>query len=94
MTHFDEYTNLAFLLVGRKVWHLLPPQAITWEAGPRSHSPNERLDVSAETHPELPWREAILEAGDVLVVPTGWWHRVASGPEGSVLLNVWCEGDD
>ena len=69
----------------------VPPDAITWADGPRSHSPNERLDVSVETHPQLLWREAVTRAGDVLVLPTGWWHRVLSGRGGSVLCNVWCE---
>ena len=91
LTHFDEYTNLALLLVGTKRWMLLPPNALDWEAGPQSHSPNERLDVSLESHPELPWQTAEHLPGDVLVVPTNWWHRVVSERSGSVMLNVWCD---
>ena len=91
LTHFDEYTNLAYLLVGAKRWMLLPPTALTWEAGPCSHSPNERLDASFESHPELPWRTAEHLPGDVLVVPSNWWHNVVSERSGSVMLNVWCD---
>ena len=91
MTHFDEYTNMALLLIGAKRWLLLPPGALAWEHGPRSHSPNERLDVSFESHPHLPWRQVVQRPGDVLVVPTGWWHRVASARDGSALLNLWCD---
>ena len=91
LTHFDEYTNLALLLIGTKRWLLLPPDALLWDDGPRSHSQNERLDVSVESHPHLPWREVVQGPGDVLVVPTGWWHRVASARQGSVLFNLWCD---
>ena len=90
LTHFDDYTNVANLLIGTKRWLLLPPDALRWEEGPRSHSPNERLDVSFDSHPELPWRVAEQRAGDCLVVPAGWWHRVASSRDGSAMVNIWC----
>ena len=90
LTHYDSYTNLALLLIGAKRWLLLPPAALRWEDGPRSHSPNERLDVSVESHPHLPWRVLEQWPGDVVCVPSGWWHRVISSRDGSALMNVWC----
>ena len=91
LTHFDEYLNLALHLIGRKRWYLLAPSNLRWEDGPKSHSPNERLDVSLESHPELPWRVADLGPGDLLVLPSGWWHRVVSESKGSLLFNLWTD---
>ena len=91
LTHFDEYVNLALLLIGKKRWYVLEPSKLAWEDGPQSHSPNERLDVSFESHPNLPWRVVDVGPGDLVLLPSGWWHRVESKPTGSVLVNLWMD---
>lgn len=32
---------------------------------------------------------AIVEAGDVLYIPAGWWHDVRGAPGHNVSLNYW-----
>ena len=92
--HFDDYNNAALLLAGNKSFFIAPPNAMTWEDGPRNGKRNERLDVNPlipgpYTEPPLAqWRLANLGPGDLLYLPRGWWHYVVSEPH-SVMTNVW-----
>ena len=44
--HFDDYNNAALVLAGNKSFFIAPPNAMTWEDGPRNGKRNERLDVN------------------------------------------------
>jgi hypothetical protein len=55
---------------------------------------NERLKArpldlhTAEDMPAQFWRQADLRPGDMLYLPTSWWHAVLSNKH-TVMTNVW-----
>lgn len=87
--HFDRVHNLYVQFAGRKRWLLFPPSASRLLYWPCDHLPGPLLQfspVDAE-NPDLDryplFRSATplvaeLGPGDVLFVPTGWWHQVRS----------------
>ena len=88
-THFDDYDNLALVLVGRKTFYVAPPS--TFRDSPRLGKSNERKGVSPHdrlTSDMSQWQVAHLQAGDILYLPKGWWHYVDSIPQ-KVMTNVW-----
>ena len=87
LLHYDDYLNRALVLVGKKTFHMLPPTALDADSGAGAF--NERFDVTPANRPELPWRVAMVEPGDVFVLPPQWWHHVESDAGGSVMINVW-----
>ncbi|MFI1284354.1 JmjC domain-containing protein [Streptomyces sp. NPDC020858] len=67
--HWDDHDTVIFQLEGAKRWNL---------HGATRTDPL-RLDVEAPEKPEgPPLAEVVLQAGDVLYVPLGWWHAVAA----------------
>ncbi|MFX1678193.1 cupin domain-containing protein [Mitsuaria sp. CC2] len=66
--HWDTHDVFAVQLEGRKRWRLYGP---TWEL-PLRHQTS--LAHKAEC-PDAPVFDEILEQGDVLYIPRGWWHR-------------------
>ena len=101
-THFDEYSNFALVITGRKTFYIA-----------RSHS-NSPINLATvrgkDTHErrgvnpynalafaplrqldEVPaglWSVADLHPGDILYLPYGDWHWVYSTPH-AVMTNVW-----
>jgi hypothetical protein len=95
ITHFDDYNNTALVLTSSKTFLIAPPDAMSWEDGPRNGNRNERLDVNpllqGRRYPEPPlaqWQRAHLSPGDVLYLPSGWWHHVVSASN-SLMTNLW-----
>ena len=87
VTHFDDYTNLATVLAGSKTFFVAPPVSFN-DAEPMGQA-NERLGIDPlDRGSPNPWRVAVLEPGDLLVLPEGWWHFVQSAPR-SVMGNIW-----
>ncbi|XP_043485741.1 HSPB1-associated protein 1 [Polistes fuscatus] len=99
--HFDSYgCNLVAQIHGRKQWILLPPNC-TNELHP-TRVPYEESTIYSEFNffsPTIVEEESILklsgkvksivlEAGDVLLVPKGWWHYVES-LNLTVSVNIW-----
>lgn len=67
--HWDTHDVFAVQLVGKKRWQLFEP---TFQLPISTQESNDhKRDV-----PKTPYLEVILEAGDVMYVPRGWWHRV------------------
>ncbi|MFE9468624.1 JmjC domain-containing protein [Streptomyces virginiae] len=67
--HWDDHDTVVFQLEGAKRWNLY---------GATRADPL-RLDVEAPEKPGgPPLAEVILQAGDMLYVPRGWWHAVAA----------------
>ncbi|GAA2797984.1 cupin domain-containing protein [Saccharopolyspora taberi] len=72
-THYDPHDVLVVQLAGRKSWKIF---------GPRHPLPlQDDMEMSVRA-PEEPITEFVLEPGQVLYLPRGWWHAVnaTSGP--------------
>jgi ribosomal protein L16 Arg81 hydroxylase len=79
--HWDTHDVVVLQQFGRKRWRVYPPTfplplppQLSRQSGQQA-GPSPRLDV-------------ILEAGDLLYLPRGWWHDVAPLTEPSVHLSV------
>lgn len=65
--HWDTHDVFAIQLLGRKRWQLYAPTFPLPMAGQAS-----KLHLS--NGPTVPDMDVVLEAGDVLYLPRGWWH--------------------
>jgi len=95
--HFDRWDNLHVMVHGRKKWIVIPPGGSNDVYFPHARLASPVLHfspVDAE-HPDLgrfprfqqvSRMEFVLEPGEVVFIPTGWWHHVRS-LEPSVSLN-------
>ena len=79
--HWDTHDVFVIQLIGRKRWRL--------------YSPTFPLPLTYQTHdrsghscPEEPTIELVLEEGDVMYIPRGWWHHVIPMDVGSFHLSV------
>lgn len=95
--HFDRVHNLYVQIHGRKKWVLISPRRsveVYWpcddlRVGMLQFSPVDAEHPNLARYPRFADADAvevILEPGDVLFVPTGWWHQVRS-LDVSVSLN-------
>ena len=92
--HFDDYDNLALIVVGSKTFYIAPPA--TFYDAPRIGEENERRGVSPHdrlTSEVAQWQVARLLAGDILYLPKRWWHYVDSTPH-TVMTNVWARREE
>jgi len=98
--HRDVPHNLHFQMSGRKRWILFPPRASRslypfrpWSPTPNfAHMDPEAPDFSR--HPRARTARgtvAVLDPGEALFVPSGWWHH-ARCLENSVSINFWWGG--
>lgn len=99
--HYDAYRNVLVVLHGRKTVTLYAPS----ESGKlypfpvHSKSANHsQVDVSNPDlgrHPRFadakPHMRVVLDAGDALFIPEGWWHQVDSDAF-SIAVNFWFDG--
>jgi len=79
--HWDTHDVFAIQLIGRKCWRIYAP---TFPL-PLTYQTNDR---SGHVCPAEPTLELVLEEGDVLYLPRGWWHHVIPLDEGSFHLSV------
>lgn len=79
--HWDTHDVFAIQLLGRKRWQVFQPTLPL----PLSHQTSERSEIPCPATPVL---DRVLETGDVLYVPRGWWHQVLPLEEGSFHLSV------
>src|ERR1039457_892314 len=77
--HWDDHEVLVFQVHGRKRWRVYGPTRI----------PPARRDVEQPPPPGgEPRAEFILDAGDLLHIPRGWWHDVTAVDEPSLHLTA------
>jgi hypothetical protein len=99
-SHFDELENFNVCLEGRKRFVLAPPGFR--EYYPRSLKDGfgdksqvfDFDDVDRSRYPKLAAklaqrRELILEPGEMLYLPLGWWHQAESLDEMNINVNFW-----
>ena len=79
--HWDTHDVVVLQLVGRKRWRVNPP---TFPL-PLPAQTSRRSGLSAPACWAL---DVVLEAGDALYLPRGWWHEVTPLPEPSLHLSV------
>ncbi|KAK9807971.1 hypothetical protein WJX73_008943 [Symbiochloris irregularis] len=97
--HCDPYENLLCVVRGCKTVRLFPPAATPllypeplWgEAANHSAVDHEHPDeVRHARYAEAlqQRREVVVEAGDALYIPQGWWHQVDSA-DVTIAVNFW-----
>ncbi len=74
--HWDTHDVMAIQLIGKKHWRVYPPTYTFPLPGQTSKS----LEATCPTEPCF---DGVLEAGDLLYLPRGWWHEVL--PVGETL---------
>jgi hypothetical protein len=75
--HFDEYAGLGFLGQGEKDFMLCSPLGLDVKIPTNGlGNPNERHDVDPFFCDSGVWHIAKLKPGQMLYVPTAWWHQV------------------
>ena len=77
--HIDPWNTSAWnaLLLGRKRWALYPPNVSGLPAGVANATPADFFD---QVLPSLPAEDrplqCVLEPGETMFLPSGWWHAV------------------
>jgi hypothetical protein len=103
--HFDESSNVACVVSGRRRFTLLPPEQIAnLYVGPLDYAPTgtpiSMVDFRAPDLVRFPrFAEAMahaqvteLEPGDAIYIPALWWHHVESLDKFNMLVNYWWKG--
>jgi ribosomal protein L16 Arg81 hydroxylase len=72
--HWDTHDVFAIQLIGRKRWRVYAPTFAL-------PLPQQRSREHKQECPTEPMFDGILEAGDVLYIPRGWWHEAIPLPD-------------
>lgn len=95
--HFDLPDNLLAQVYGRKQVILYPPCArhyfypYPWYTAARHVSRLDPSQLDIQQFPlfsKLAGLQVLLNPGDILYIPTGWWHYVTS-LDTAISLNLW-----
>lgn len=103
--HFDESSNVACVVAGRRRFTLFPPEQIAnLYIGPVGYAPTGTpISLVSFAEPDLArfprFRDALaaaqsadLEPGDAVFIPPLWWHHVESLDGVNMLVNYWWKG--
>jgi ribosomal protein L16 Arg81 hydroxylase len=77
--HWDEHDTMILQLSGRKRWAVYHPT--------RTHPLKEDVAPAEEPNEDPVW-EGILEDGDMIYMPRGWWHVAYALDEPSLHLTL------
>jgi len=81
--HWDSRDVFALQLVGKKRWVIYEP---TFDAPLYMHQ--SKYLEHEHPCPDTPCMDFVLEAGDILYIPRGWWHNVTPLGEPTVHLAI------
>jgi len=100
--HFDFPHNLACNMIGKRTFTLFPPEQIAnLYIGPMEFAPGGQeismVNVDRPDYDRFPKFKAALaasftaalEPGDVLFIPSMWWHHVRGVEDFNVLITHW-----
>ncbi len=100
--HYDAPYNIACCAVGKRRFTLFPPSQVhNLYPGPLNPTPGGQavslVDFSAPNFQQYPKfadalahaQTAELEAGDLIYIPSMWWHHVEALSDFNVLVNYW-----
>jgi hypothetical protein len=103
--HFDESSNVACVVAGRRRFTLLPPEQVAnLYIGPLGFAPTGTpISLVSFREPDFErfprFREALdhalvaeLGPGDAIYIPPLWWHHVESLERLNALVNYWWKG--
>lgn len=103
--HFDESSNVACVVAGRRRFTLLPPEQVAnLYIGPLDFAPTGTpISLVSFREPDFArfprFREAQahsrvaeLGPGDAIYIPPLWWHHVESLERLNALVNYWWKG--
>jgi hypothetical protein len=106
-THFDEASNIAVVVAGRRRFTLFPPEQVdnlyvgplhlTIAGPPVSMVDCDRPDLKAYPRFAEARRHAMvaeLEPGDAIYIPPIWWHDVRALAPFNIMVNHWWEDPD
>jgi ribosomal protein L16 Arg81 hydroxylase len=77
--HYDKHDTLILQVAGRKHWKVYRPT--------RLHPLGKDVEPAEEPTSEPTW-DNILDDGDMLYIPRGWWHVVNAVDEPTLHLTV------
>jgi Cupin-like domain len=102
--HNDSPDNVACVVAGRRRFRLFPPEQFkNLYIGPMELNPAGRpVSFVSVNEPELARyprytqaleasRDAVLDPGDAIYIPSMWWHSVESLAPFNLLVNYWWE---
>ena len=78
--HWDRHCVFVLQLLGRKLWRIYPP---TLELPLQFQTSKNRKEAC----PLEPAFERVVEAGDIIYIPRGWWHE-AIPLEGEPTMHI------
>ena len=105
-THFDDYESIVLVVTGMKVFFLA--EYDTFKDFPVRGKVNERAGINpfnlvcyapgqSSAHLDRceqgDWSVAVLEPGDALYLPQGFWHWVQSEPKTTMMNHWWVNRD-
>jgi Cupin-like domain len=96
--HYDRAENMHAVFRGRKRWQLWSPRRtpelrptdleFVWSVTSGLDLGNARFREASELGLGAPDVDFVLEAGEILYLPYGWWHRVVT-VEPAIATNLW-----
>ena len=80
--HFDMINNFFCQIIGRKRVRLVPSWSLPWVYNEyHVYSEVDLMDLNNELYPEFEKAtvyDFIIEPGEILFIPLGWWHHLVS----------------
>ncbi|KAH6555720.1 hypothetical protein KP509_1Z233200 [Ceratopteris richardii] len=97
--HADVFRSYSWSgnVCGRKLWHLLPPLETNFlfDKHKRSSVYDIYSDISVDEYPlfyKAGWLECVQERGQIIFVPSGWYHQVTNLEDTISINHNWFNG--